>query len=173
VCAGARCARGPCWRLQLVGRSHRAGGELMPQPPEFEGDQGQSEAPKRTGAGVIVIGASAGCGGAPSGSRRPTGRSACSRPGCLAHPAADAECPAGHPESCGKLPAVAAEHGMPAQPGTIYVAPADHHSARCRHASTRLEPARRGSLRITARGSRWPAFPQTGDRAADGVSFVR
>lgn len=27
----------------------------------------------------------------------------------------------------GKLPAVAAKHGMPARPGVIYVAPADHH----------------------------------------------
>jgi two-component system chemotaxis response regulator CheB len=30
-------------------------------------------------------------------------------------------------DRAGKLPALAAEHGMPAQPGKIYVAPADHH----------------------------------------------
>jgi len=47
----------------------------------------------------------------------------------------------------GKLPAVAAEHGIPAQPGMIYVAPADHHLS-IRHGQLEL------SVRPTENGHR-------------------
>jgi two-component system, chemotaxis family, protein-glutamate methylesterase/glutaminase len=100
----------------------------MPQPPECEGDQGQAETPKRIGAGVIAIGASAG--GVEALQAVVAGLPADLPAVVLVVLHIPRQAPSALPgilSRAGKLPAVAAKHGTPAQPGTIYVAPADHH----------------------------------------------
>jgi two-component system chemotaxis response regulator CheB len=106
-------------------------------PPDFERDQCQSDLapdndslgmPKRIGAGVIAIGASAGGVEALQAlvAGLPVGLPAI----VLVVLHIPRQAPSALPgilKRAGHLPAVSAEHGMPAQPGNIYVAPADHH----------------------------------------------
>lgn len=109
----------------------------MSQPPEFERYQGRSDPvpddessgiPQQIGAGVVAIGASAG--GVEALQAVVAGLPADLRAVVLVVLHIPRQAPSALPgilDRAGKLPAVAAEHGIPAQPGTIYVAPADHH----------------------------------------------
>lgn len=109
----------------------------MAQSSEFEGDLPRSNAasdgeasgmPARTGAGVIAIGASAG--GVEALQAVAAGLPAALPAVVLVVLHIPRRAPSALPgilDRAGALPAVAATHGMPAQPGTIYVAPADHH----------------------------------------------
>ncbi len=111
--------------------------EPMLQPPEFERDRGQidpvtenqsSGTPKRTGAAVIAVGASAG--GVEALQALVAGLPAELPAAVLVVLHIPRQAPSALPgilRRAGKLPAIAATHGMPARPGVIYVAPADHH----------------------------------------------
>jgi chemotaxis response regulator CheB len=109
----------------------------MPQPPDFERDQSQSDpvsghqplgVPKRMGAGVIAIGASAG--GVEALQAVVAGLPVDLPAVVLVVLHIPRQAPSALPgilDRAGPLPAVAARHGISARPGTIYVAPADHH----------------------------------------------
>lgn len=109
----------------------------MPQPPDFDRDQSQSDpvskrqpssVPKRMGAGVIAIGASAG--GVEALQAVVAGLPVDLPAVVLVVLHIPRQAPSALPgilDRAGPLPAVAARHGIPARPGTIYVAPADHH----------------------------------------------
>jgi two-component system, chemotaxis family, protein-glutamate methylesterase/glutaminase len=109
----------------------------MPQPSEFECDQGLSDPvpeiepsamPRRVGAGVIAIGASAG--GVEALQALVAGLPADLPATLLVVLHIPRHAPSALPgilRRAGRLPAVPAEHGMPARPSMIYVAPADHH----------------------------------------------
>lgn len=109
----------------------------MPQPPDFKPDESSSDpvperessgTPRPTGAGVVAIGASAG--GVEALQAVVAGLPADLPAAVLVVLHIPRQAPSALPgilNRAGPLPAVAARHRMPARPGKVYVAPADHH----------------------------------------------